>query len=415
MRANNKWVRALAALGLGATLLVGCGQPSVSPLGASFDSSLSAKSGKAWSMLSLIAHDNDLAGSASTYRRHAQDLARYTKFHSLMVHDTPGNSGVQMMGFNGQWFNQEEKELNSGDVQTVGHLLELGRKYAPAQNVALSLADHGGGIVRGIMFDDTSGHSGMQIPDLARVLSKNKVQVLMFDACLMNMLEVAYELKDGAETLVGAESVTYAGAWPYNDIGAAIDKGGSPEAVATRVVDAIGPKSYRATVSGIRTAGAPAAVQAVDKLARHALAGMKSNSKLAGELREAIGQGQSYKFSDETRFALYNSYRDMVSVMRSLAKVSDPAVAQAATEAEKAARDMVLKSWRDKGYYPDSNGVSIYAPIDGTVDLKYAKNSAMAQTTQWDEFLVELNRRGGYSNPLKKDKYPNAFPTLIKK
>lgn len=397
--------------------VAGCGSPSpTARIQSDLPGVAQAKSGsKTWNLLSLIAHDNDLSSAGNHYRQAAEDLASYTNLHTAMVYDSPGNNGIQLMGFNGQWFNQGDQEINSGSVDYVSTFLKWSRSYAPAQNTALVLADHGGGIVRGIMFDDSAGHVGMDIPDLARVLAAQPVQLLMFDACLMNMLEVAYELREGAGVLIGAESVTYAGSWPYAAIGAAMNPGGTPEAVAKRVTDAIGPNVYRATVSAIRTSGAQAAAQALDKLSRAALAKMKSDPAFARELRDAIGKGQSYKFNDDRRFALYNSYRDMVSVMKQLSAVSDSAVAEAAREAEAAARAMVIASWRDTNHYPDSNGVSLYAPVDGTVDLGYAKTSGMARETQWDEFLVELNRQGGYSNPLQKDKYPTAFPTLIKK
>lgn len=78
------------------------------------------------------------------------------------------------------------------------------------------------------MVDVSSGNQGIDIPDLATTLGTRKVSIVMFDACLMNMVEVADELKDGAQYVIGSESVTYAGSWPYSDIGRAIGQGGNP-------------------------------------------------------------------------------------------------------------------------------------------------------------------------------------------
>ncbi len=413
--------RAVLSGAMAATLAVtGCGQPqpiaNTPALGSSSNLAdvLEAKGGAAsWGLFSIIAHDNDLASSDSTYQQAAQTLANTPGLFSATVLDTPGQGGVQVMGFNGQWLNNQDKEIHSGSADFVGTFMTWTSKNFPTQQRALVLADHGGGIIRGIMVDDSSGHQGIDIPDLANVLAKQQVDILAFDACLMQMLEVSYELRQGAKIVMAAESVTYAGSWPYAQIGAAMSQGGAAEAVARRVIDAVGPGVYRSTISGVRTEGATEAAAAVDRLAKAALARMKADPKFKEEVVAALGRGQSYKFSDNPHYSLYNGYRDLISIAREMAKLGDPEVAQAAKEAQAAAKAMVIRSWRDESTYPDSNGIAIYAPTDGTVDLGYARKSAMAHDTQWDEFLVALNSRGNFGNPLQKDKYPGAFPTLV--
>lgn len=415
-------VRALLSGATAATIaLTGCGQPQPSATGTSalqsadnLDDVMAAKGGAAsWGLFTVVAHDNDLSGAAQNYFNAAQSLANTPGIFSAMVHDSPGQGGVRVLGYNGQWINGTDKEINSGSADFVNTFLSWTGKNFPTQQRALFLADHGGGIVRGIMVDDGSGHAGIDIPDLAKVLQKHPVGILAFDACLMQMIEVAYEVREGAKVVVAAESVTYAGAWPYAAIGGAMSGGGSPDAVARRIVDAVGPHVYRSTISGVRTEGARDGAAALDRLAKAALVRMKADPRFKEELVSAIGRGQSYKFNDDPRFSLYHGYRDLVSVARELSKVSDPDVAAAAKDVQAVAKAMVIRSWRDEGHYPDSNGVSVYAPIDGVVDLKYARNSAMAADTQWDEFLVALNSRGNFGNPLQKDRYPGAFPTLV--
>lgn len=407
---------------MAATLAVaGCGQPqpaatmSSSLQGAgNLDDVLEAKGGSAsWGLFTIVAHDNDLSNAAQNYFNAAQTLANTPGLFSATIHDSPGTGGVRVMGFNGQWINSQDKEVNSGSADFVNTFLNWTSKNFPTQQRALFMADHGGGIVRGIMVDDSSGHAGIDIPDLAKVLQQQPVGILSFDACLMQMLEVAYEVRQGAKVVIAAESVTYAGAWPYAEIGAAVAGGGAPDAVARRIVDAAGPHVYRSTISGVRTEGAAEAAAALDRLAQAALPRMKADPRFKEELVAAVARGQSYKFSDNPHYSLYNGYRDMISMTRELAKVADPEVSAAAKTAQAAAKAMVIRSWRDESHYPDTNGISVYAPVDGTVDLGYARKSAMAHDTQWDEFLVALNSRGNFGNPLQKDKYPGAFPTLV--
>jgi hypothetical protein len=407
---------------MAATLAVaGCGQPQPaanvsSSLQAAerLDDVLEAKGGSAsWGLFSIVAHDNDLSSSDYNYQQAAQALASTSGLFSAIVLDTPGQGGVQVMGYNGQWINSKDKEVNSGSAAFVGTFLTWTGKNFPTQQKMLVLADHGGGIVRGIMVDDSSGHAGIDIPDLAGVLQQQPVDILAFDACLMQMLEVSYELRQGTKVVVAAESVTYAGSWPYAQVGAAIAQGGNAEAVARRVVDAIGPQVYRSSISGVRTEGASGAATALDRLAKAALARMKADPKLKEDLVGAVSRGQSYKFSDDPHYSLYNGYRDLISTARELTRFPDAEIAGAAKDVLDAAKAMVIRSWRDESTYPDTNGIAVYAPVDGTVDLGYARKSALARDTQWDEFLVALNSRGNFGNPLQKDKYPGSFPTLV--
>jgi hypothetical protein len=73
---------------------------------------------------------------------------------------------------------------------------------------------------RVILSDDMSGNS-MDMIELAGALKSaglseaNKVAILGFDACLMNMLEVSYEMLPYAEFIIGSEEEEPADGWPY--------------------------------------------------------------------------------------------------------------------------------------------------------------------------------------------------------
>ena len=76
---------------------------------------------------------------------------------------------------------------------------------------------------RAIAFDDTS-KDFLDNLELKRVLSEVKRQtgreldVLGFDACLMNMVEVGYQLKGTARVVVGSEELEPGEGWPYDGV-----------------------------------------------------------------------------------------------------------------------------------------------------------------------------------------------------
>src|SRR5439155_21792284 len=76
---------------------------------------------------------------------------------------------------------------------------------------------------RGIAYDDGSGDC-LDNRELKQVLAHahrvlgRPVDVLGLDACLMTMLEVAYQLRDHARILVGSEELEARAGWPHDRI-----------------------------------------------------------------------------------------------------------------------------------------------------------------------------------------------------
>jgi hypothetical protein len=92
-------------------------------------------------------------------------------------------------------------ELNMGSVETLKDFLIWGVSSYPSERYILILKNHGGGWKRGVCIDETDGGI-LSIKDIKTALdylfdmTGEKIDILAFDACLMGMVETAYELKD---------------------------------------------------------------------------------------------------------------------------------------------------------------------------------------------------------------------------
>jgi hypothetical protein len=79
-------------------------------------------------------------------------------------------------------------------------------------------------LARGIAYDDTScdfldnAEMKQAIKGALHNAGVAKIALLGFDACLMNMLEVIYQVKDVAQYVVGSEETEPSSGWPYDDI-----------------------------------------------------------------------------------------------------------------------------------------------------------------------------------------------------
>ncbi len=100
-------------------------------------------------------------------------------------------------------------ELNMGESSSLEFLLNYGFANYSANHYWLNLWDHGGGI-NGICFDDTD-YDFLTMDEMQDAIQTSesfygeKFDLISHDACLMNMIEVAYELKDLADYFVASE------------------------------------------------------------------------------------------------------------------------------------------------------------------------------------------------------------------
>lgn len=121
-------------------------------------------------------------------------------------------------------------ELNMGDPQTLVDFVNWGLATYPADKVGVILWNHGGGWrsrdkhapVKAVCWDDTNGGDCLYMKEVREAFETiasgagGPVDLVGFDACLMGMVEVAYELRDVAGVMVASEETEPVAGWPYH-------------------------------------------------------------------------------------------------------------------------------------------------------------------------------------------------------
>jgi len=207
-----------------------------------------------------------------------------------------------------------------------------------------------------------------------------KIDILGFDACLMSMLEVGYQIKDTASYSVGSQEEEPNNGWPYTGILAALAKkpAMAPSELAKTVV-AQYLASYRAadgvTFSATDLARIDAVVAAVNTLGAVLVRAIADKPVLTA-IRAVRASVQEYS-------APYDDYVDLVDLCKGLAKMVNNADVTAACAAATAAQaQMVLKAGFKGARLAHSHGSSIYFPkkkvcaLYSTLD--FTKNNAWA-------------------------------------
>jgi hypothetical protein len=244
---------------------------------------------------------------------------------------------------------------------------------------------------RGIAYDDQA-RDFLDSAELKRVLANAKrasgrsIDVLGFDACLMSMAEVAYQLRGSAELVVGSEESEPNDGWPYDRILAALAAKPSmnPKELSQVVVRAY-LASYRAsdavTQSAVDVTALAPVASAVDALGK-ALAAAAGNETARTRILQARYTAQEYS-------PPYDVYCDLVDLCSNLGGIMPgTAVAAASADVAAAVRAAVVEHGSKGAAVARSNGLSIYFPTKRLSPL-YAKLD-FAKKTSWNRFLALL-------------------------
>lgn len=118
----------------------------------------------------------------------------------------------------------EEKHVAT-DPAVMKRILQDMIKLAPATSYGLTLGSHGTGWLEGNQvsraFGDDHGYN-INIPELAATLreafAKEKLDYILFDACMMANAEVAYELRDVTDYCIASVLETPVYGFPYANL-----------------------------------------------------------------------------------------------------------------------------------------------------------------------------------------------------
>jgi len=117
----------------------------------------------------------------------------------------------------------EIPKSDMGKWENLVEFVKWAQANYPAQRYALVVWNHGSGwnkaaeaAGKGISYDDETG-SHITTQQLKQALAATgKIEILSMDACLMQMMEVAYEARTGADYIVASEETEPGDGYTYN-------------------------------------------------------------------------------------------------------------------------------------------------------------------------------------------------------
>ena len=293
---------------------------------------------------------------------------------------------------------QDLGEVNMGDPQNIVDFVRWAKNNYPAEHYALIIWNHGGGFRKSISFlknkdialDETNSDV-ITMPELSSALSQvkallgKKIDLVGMDACLMGMIEVAYEIKDYGNIMVASEESEPFEGWPYDRLLTALTSNPNMSASSLGAAIVNNFVNYYAgsdsvTLSAIDLTKIGALANAVSQLA-HAI--INDNLSYYMTYIDDADNAQYYN-GDKNFIDLY----DFAVEITNDSSVLDPNVKSNAASVISLVSNAVIA--KGATFIGENHGLSIYFPRnEASVDPKYAVTK-FAHDTYWDEMLHYL-------------------------
>jgi clostripain len=294
-------------------------------------------------------------------------------------------------------------EVNMGDPAVLTSFIEWAVDSYPANHYALVLWNHGSGwrereesgdSVKSVCIDDESGDE-LTMTELRSALSEanestgETLDILGFDACLMQMAEVAYQVMGSVEShlvdiTVGSEETEPGDGWDYAASLAALaaDPTMIPAELGTQIVNDYVDSyssSWDITQSAVNLDYMEALATAVDSFAQ----AMINAPGDWDAIETARGSAQEYYYY------YYIDLYHFAQLVNADATISQ-AVRDAAADVMTAVTNTVIAEGHTASV-AGSHGISIYYPeTSGNYYSDYDTDVLFSTDTHWGDFLYDI-------------------------
>jgi len=280
---------------------------------------------------------------------------------------------------------QTIKKTDMGDYKHLVDFAKWAKTNYPAKRYMLIVWNHGSGWTlqsvtsKGISYDDETGNHITTVQLGAALKEIGKVEIYGSDACLMQMPEVDYEIKDSVDYIVGSEETEPGDGYTYNTF---LEKANAsdmtPLAVGKAAVNAY-TEHYAnagegATQSLVKASALAGFVQALDAWTEAVIA---SGDKTA--VKNAAKSALSFAYADN------KDLNHFVSLVNASISGAD-AKAKGKALMDYLAAELVKHNKTASSQFADAAGLAIYVPnsYNGNYDeLAFAKESKWPAFIKW--------------------------------
>ena len=287
-----------------------------------------------------------------------------------------------------------------GDYKNLVDFVKWGAENYPAKHYFVAVWNHGAGWhfqdmkangqmhINDISYDDDSGNHitteqlGLALGEIKTILGRN-IDIYGSDACLMQMLEVAGEMKDSVSYVVGSEETEPGEGWPYETFmkqwtaNPMMDAPSVATLLSKEYTKAYNGGVYsrqEVTFSALDLTKYDAVIASTKALTDH-LKTLSADS--LKQITAALSGVQAFYYSD------YKDYGDFLKIVSALPIQKDGALF---TQAQADLKGFVMSVDSTSSFAP-AQGVSIWIPDYASSYMDRYKGLAFDKSTGWSSFL----------------------------
>lgn len=271
---------------------------------------------KPWTFLVWMNGDNNLCSYAHKDVAEMQAVDASAQANVIVAFDCDKQNDSELWEIQGQnkVVLDSGKEYDMGDADFLTATANEVFKQYPSEHRMLVLWNHGSGWksmaegihISGISYDDQSGNhiTTIQMGKIARAIAAegNRLDILGYDACLMQLSETGYELNGSVDYVLASEETEPGDGWEYISIMNALNKIPAPLELSKAIID-----GYMAKVGKENATLSLVDVAALEKF----VVGFKTFLTMHSKTEIAAAMQKALKFYDST-------YKDIGSFLNFL-------------------------------------------------------------------------------------------------
>lgn len=304
----------------------------------------------------------------------------------------------------------DRNDVDMGSPQVLQDFIQWGIQTYPAQHYCLVIWNHGAGWRsvkapgrgRGVSYDDQyqTHIDTIQLPAAMDLGGGKKWDLLAFDASLMQMAEVAYEVREKASYIVGSEESPPGTGYPYQlvlgDLVAHSDWDGKALGVAfAQEMLADNGTNSDITQSVLDTSKLSALAPALDALGT---ALTNAQGAYGNPISNARSAAESYAYPENHDLLDFLQHLAAPDPYTGLTVTRDPGVKSAVTQLQSATSAALVLNTQGS-LHPHSNGLAVYLPTPYSyrqIDIAQANGFGQRYSTLalakaapgWQNFLT---------------------------
>ncbi|MCX8124581.1 MAG: clostripain-related cysteine peptidase [Spirochaetes bacterium] len=285
----------------------------------------------------------------------------------------------------------DSDELNMGDPNTLNKFISFCKANYPADYYSLIIWNHGTGwrttsynnqqiqSFKAVCLDVTNSNDILMMSEVKQALKDKELTLIGFDACLMSMIEVAYQMKDCANYMVASEDLEPANGWAYDYfLTKFIMTNRSPVSLGQSIIAGYANEYTNKPITMLDLRNIDILTTSIDDLCTDLILNISS-------IRYSIAQARDNSLFFQNTTSPPYSYMDFYDFLVNISSISN--ITNKVLNCMLALEYTVVYHYQ--GAYSNSHGLSIYFP-QSTSDSEYQyyniTNIDFAQTS-WDDFL----------------------------